>query len=178
MAETSQPAAVSANTSAGHLSVRVEGLHPVDLPFLFEQQPKRMGLSLAASMAFQAGIALLLIVLSRYAPEAARSFLPEQPNSGIVWLAEPGNEADRQRLIDAAHTLQQEIPEVRRLSVGVALPHESPLVDSSFDLCFVMEFDDRAAMDRYAEHPAHTKAAQEAFLPLARKLLFYDFVGE
>jgi hypothetical protein len=41
-----------------------------------------------------------------------------------------------------------------------------------------MEFDDEAAMDRYAKHPVHEKAAQEAFLPLARKLLFYDFVAE
>ena len=97
---------------------------------------------------------------------------------GLVWLKEPGNEADRKRLIDAAHTFLREIPEVRELSVGVALPSESPLVDSSFDLCFVMEFDDRAAMDRYAQHPAHLRAAQQAFLPLARKLLFYDFVSE
>ena len=97
---------------------------------------------------------------------------------GLVWLKEPGNEADRQRLIDAAHTFLREIPEVRRLNVGQALPSESQLVDSSFDLCFVMEFDDRAAMDRYAKNPVHEKAAQEAFLPLARKLLFYDFVAE
>ena len=97
---------------------------------------------------------------------------------GLVWLKEPGNEADRRRLIDAAHTFVREIPEVRRLSVGQALPRESQLVDSSFDLCFVMEFDDRAAMDRYAKNPVHEKAAQEAFLPLARKLLFYDFVAE
>jgi|SRR5688572_1664753 len=97
---------------------------------------------------------------------------------GLVWLEEPGNEADRQRLIDAAHEFLREIPEVRRLSVGQASPRESQLVDSSFDLCFVMEFDDQAAMDRYAKHPIHEKAAQEVFLPLARKLLFYDFVAE
>lgn len=97
---------------------------------------------------------------------------------GLVWLKEPGNEVDRQRLIDAAHTFLREIPEVRELSVGVPLHHESALADSSFDLCFVMEFDDRAAMDRYAEHPVHEKAAREAFLPLASKLLFYDFVSK
>jgi stress responsive alpha/beta barrel protein len=97
---------------------------------------------------------------------------------GLVWLKEPGSEADRQRLIDAAHAFLREIPEVRRLSVGQAVPRASPLLDSSFDLCLVMEFDDQAALDRYAQHPVHLKAAQEAFLPLARKLLFYDFVAE
>jgi TonB family protein len=90
MADTSQPAAVSANTSPGHLSVHVDGLHPADQRFLFEQQPKRMGLSLVASTAFQVLMGLLLVLASRYAPEATESFFPELPNSGIVWLAEPG----------------------------------------------------------------------------------------
>jgi protein TonB len=90
MAETTQPAGVTANTSVGHLSVHVEGLHPVELPFLFEQQPKRMGLSVLASAGFQALVAALLILVSRYAPAPTAAFLPEQVNSDIVWLAEPG----------------------------------------------------------------------------------------
>jgi TonB family protein len=72
------------------LSIRVEGLHPNDVPFLFEQQSKRMGASLVGSFAFQALVATLLIVLSRYAPVSRPAFLPEEPNSDIVWLAEPG----------------------------------------------------------------------------------------
>jgi TonB family protein len=90
MAKTSQPAAASANTSAGHLSVRVEGLHPAELPFLFEHQPKRLGVSLVASTAFQLLVAVLIVVASRYAPKSIPIFLPDQPNSDIVWLAEPG----------------------------------------------------------------------------------------
>jgi protein TonB len=91
MAEPSPSAAVSANTSAGHLSVHVEGLHPVDQPFLFEQQPKRMGMSLVASTAFQLLAASLLILASRYAPESTASLLPDlSNNSNIVYLADPG----------------------------------------------------------------------------------------
>ena len=90
MAKTRQPTAVGVNTSAGHLSVRVEGLHPAEPRFLFEQQPKRMGLSLVASTAFQILVAVLLIVAGRYAPESTASFLPVQPNIRIVWLADPG----------------------------------------------------------------------------------------
>jgi len=97
---------------------------------------------------------------------------------GLVWLKEPGNSANRQRLIDAAHVFLHEIPEVRALSVGPAIPQASRLVDSSFDLCFVMEFDDQPAMDRYAKHAVHEKAARELFLPLASKLVFYDFMSE
>jgi TonB family protein len=90
MADTKQPVEVAANTSAGHLSVRVEGLHPADVPFLFELQPRRMGASLVGSFAVQILLASLLILASRYAPEYRVAFLPEEPNSDIVWLAEPG----------------------------------------------------------------------------------------
>lgn len=97
---------------------------------------------------------------------------------GLVWLKEPGNAAQRQALIDAAHRFAREIPEVRALSVGETVPSASPLIDSSFDVCFVMVLDDRAALDRYGRHPVHEQAARELFLPLASKLLFYDFVAE
>jgi hypothetical protein len=97
---------------------------------------------------------------------------------GLIWLKDPGNAADRQQLIDAAHRFAREIPEVQSLSVGQ--PHRSPsaLVDSSFDVCLTMQFEDQAAMDRYAKHAVHEKAAQEVFLPLSRKILFYDFIAE
>lgn len=90
MAETVQPAGVSASTSAGHLSVHVEGLHPDDVPFLFEQQPKRMGLSLLASAAFDVLMATLLILASRYAPPSTATFLPDLLNNSMVFLAVPG----------------------------------------------------------------------------------------
>ena len=91
MAENIEPpVGVDANTSAGHLSVHVEGLHPHDVPFLFEQQPKRMGLSLLASAAFDILMATLLILASRYAPAATATFLPDQLNNSIVFLPVPG----------------------------------------------------------------------------------------
>lgn len=97
---------------------------------------------------------------------------------GFVWLKEPGNAVDRQKIIDAAHRFAREIPEVKSLSVGRSLPKASPYVDASFDICLAMQFDDQAAMARYNQHPVHQKAAHEVFLPLAEKLLFYDFVSE
>jgi protein TonB len=91
MAETLEPAGVTPNTSAGHLSVHVEGLHPDDVPFLFEQQPKRMGISLLASLAFEILLAGALILASRYAPDRSNvTFLPELMSTEIVWLPEPG----------------------------------------------------------------------------------------
>ena len=97
---------------------------------------------------------------------------------GLVWLKEPGNATHRQKIVTAAHAFAREIPEVQFLSVGQSPPSPSPYVDDSFDVCVVMQFADKAAMERYNQHPVHQKAAQEAFLPLSKKILFYDFVSE
>lgn len=97
---------------------------------------------------------------------------------GLVWLKEPGNAEHRQKIIAAAHSFAREIPEVQSLSVGQTLPQTTALVDASFDVCLVMSFEDKAAMERYGKNPVHAKAAQEAFLPLSQKILFYDFTSE
>ena len=97
---------------------------------------------------------------------------------GLVWLKEPGNAEHRQKIIAAAHSFAREIPEVEFLSVGQTLPKRSKLVDASFDICFVMRLEDKAALDRYGRHPVHQKAAQEVFLPLSQKTLFYEFTSE
>lgn len=97
---------------------------------------------------------------------------------GLVWLKEPGNAAHRQQIVAAAHAFAREIPEVQFLSVGQSPPSPHPMVDDSFDVCVVMQFADKAAMDRYNQHPVHQKVANEAFLPLSKKILFYDFKSE
>jgi hypothetical protein len=97
---------------------------------------------------------------------------------GLVWLKEPGNAEHRQKIIAAAHSFARVIPEVEVLSVGRTLPKRSQLVDASFDVCLVMRLEDKAALDRYGKHPVHQKAAQEVFLPLSQKILFYDFTSE
>lgn len=97
---------------------------------------------------------------------------------GLIWLKNPGHAADRQQLITAAHRFAKEIPEVKALSVGQSIPKGSALIDTTFDVCLIMHFDDQAALDRYAKHPVHQKAAHEAFLPLAQKIIFYDFISE
>ena len=97
---------------------------------------------------------------------------------GLVWLKEPGNAEHRQKVIAAAHSFAREIPEVQLLSVGQTVPKGSQFVDASFDICFVMRLEDKAAFDRYGKNPIHARAAQEVFLPLSSKFLFYDFISE
>jgi len=92
MAETPQAAVARTNTSAGHLSVHLEGEHPAEVPFLFDQEPKRLGMSFAASAALDVLFVVLIIWVSRLPvkPYAANAILPENPNSQIVWLSQEG----------------------------------------------------------------------------------------
>src|SRR5215471_17285347 len=80
------------NASVGHLSVHVEGVHPVEIPFSFEREPKRMGVSFIASFAVDVLLITAFIFASRYhgRVNANGALLPEEPNSQIVWLSEPG----------------------------------------------------------------------------------------
>src|SRR3954447_18102164 len=92
MAEPSATRDLRANESAGHLSVHVEGAHPVDVPFLFEQPQKRSAPAFAGSLVSHIALGLLILIGMRYGSAAASSapVLPDQPNNNIIWLSEPG----------------------------------------------------------------------------------------
>jgi Stress responsive A/B Barrel Domain len=90
----------------------------------------------------------------------------------LVWLKRPGNEEDKQTLIQQGRELRA-IPGIRFLDSGSALSSDRPIVDDSFDIAFVMRFDSAAALKAYAVHPVHVKAKDE-LLRLSRKILVYD----
>jgi hypothetical protein len=92
----------------------------------------------------------------------------------IVWLKEPGNDAQRQQMIDRSKTFTQ-IPGVQRVSVGTALPSTRPVVDSSYDVALVIRFANEQALRDYDQHPIHRKAVQELLAPLAARFVIYDF---
>jgi hypothetical protein len=121
---------------------------------------------------------IVVAFLSGCAAPAKMAHSGKLNHVGLFWMKEPGNAEHRQKLIAAAHSFAREIPEVQFLSVGQTLPKTSPYTDASFDICFVMRFENKAALDRYGKHPVHNKAAKEVFLPLSDKILFYDFTSE
>jgi len=92
MAEPSLPPDVRVNASAGHLSVHLEGDHPVDVPFLFEQREKRIAPAFLGSLASHVAFGLLFVFLIRYSSSTTTvaAVLPEQPNTNIIWLSQPG----------------------------------------------------------------------------------------
>jgi TonB family protein len=92
MAESTDTSGLPTNDSAGHLSVHVEGAHPAQQPFLFEQRQSRVGPAFAGSLASHAALILALIFLVRYGNRttSAAAVVPQLMNKDIVWLSEPG----------------------------------------------------------------------------------------
>ena len=147
------------------------------------EQPEDSTVSAAKSLPTRLALITIALVAALFVTGCATASKQATAGTfyhvGLVWLKEPGNAEHRQTIIAAAHSFAREIPEVQFLSVGQTLPNKaSSYVDSSFDICFVMRLEDKAALDRYGKNPVHQKAAQEVFLPLAQKTLFYDFISE
>ena len=74
----------------GHLYVHaVAG--PPEVHFLFEQQEKRLGGSLAASVISHGAIVLVILLLIRITPQSNNNaMLLDRAPREIVWIAEPG----------------------------------------------------------------------------------------
>ena len=134
--------------------------------------------TLATSAVFIAVALAIALFLSGCATAPQPAKAGKLYHVGLVWLKEPGNTEHRQNIIEAAHSFARAIPEVEFLSVGKTLPAMSSWHDASYDICFVMRLENKAALDRYAKNPVHEKAAKEVFLPLSQKILFYDFTSE
>jgi len=93
----------------------------------------------------------------------------------LVWLKHPGDAAERAKLIEAGRSLAA-IPGVISVSGGESLPSTRPMVDSSFDVGYVIRFDSEASMNAYVKHPLHVKLAKEVLFPAAKKVVVHDFV--
>jgi periplasmic protein TonB len=81
-----------ANESVGHLSVHVEGQHPLEIPFLFERSHTRIAPAAVASALWHVAFCAALIVLLRGSDpgSATRPVFSAQPDPRLVWFDQPG----------------------------------------------------------------------------------------
>jgi TonB family protein len=79
------------NSSAGHLAVHLDACS-ADVPFLFEQQRKRIGPAALASLGSHGAILLVAFLVVRSGGQVVSSapVLPETNPNSIVWLSQPG----------------------------------------------------------------------------------------
>jgi len=85
------PVAPREKTALGHLTVRPEGLGPAEVHFSFENQDRRIGGAVGASVLSHVGLVLLFVIISSLLPEPVRqAILPDRLPNEIVWLASEG----------------------------------------------------------------------------------------
>jgi len=94
----------------------------------------------------------------------------------VCTLKNHGNEADRNKLIDAARELRK-INGVSDIEVGTCLPSDRPIVVGDYDVAMVVFFRDESYMKKYLADPMHLKLAKEVLEPLTSKIVVYDFVN-
>jgi hypothetical protein len=92
MSEPNHTADVRVNCSIGHVSVYLDGDHPVETPFLFEQPRKHLAPAAAASLFSHVTLALMIVLLMRYGSKHMihAPVLTDEANANIVWLSQPG----------------------------------------------------------------------------------------
>jgi protein TonB len=80
------------NTSAGHLSVHLDPSRAADVPFLFEQQQKRLGPAFLASFGSHVAVVLVAYLLVRFGGHTVQvaPVFPDFNRDSIIWLTEPG----------------------------------------------------------------------------------------
>jgi hypothetical protein len=95
----------------------------------------------------------------------------------MVWLKHPGDAHERAKLVEASRQLK-DIPGVISVSGGTPIPSKRPIVDATFDVGFVIRFENAAAMTAYLTHPIHVKLTNEVLTPASRKVVVHDFTVE
>ena len=76
----------------------------------------------------------------------------------VVWKLKPnaegaGRAANAERVKAALEGLRGKIPGMRHVEVGINFN----ATDAAYDVALYSEFDNRAALDGYQEHPEHVK---------------------
>src|SRR5689334_10861004 len=79
----------------------------------------------------------------------------------ILWLKDPDNAADRQKLIDTSRSFVGKIPGLLSVSTGGMHPSTRPVVDSTYDVGLVMVFDSEESLLKYPSYPIHQRALKE-----------------
>ena len=91
----------------------------------------------------------------------------------MCWLKTPGDAAQIEEVLRVSRELAT-IPGLRSLHAGTALQSERPIVDDSFDVGVVMDFESPEAMDAYLVNPEHVRRVNETLRPLCGRVLVHD----
>jgi hypothetical protein len=122
-------------------------------------------------MSRTASLLLLLLVCNTAAAEFT--------DRGVVhtvylWLKNPGNQQERERLLIATDRLRT-ITGVREIRFGEVIESSRNIVDDSFDVGIYFYFSDVAAMNQYLVHPLHREVVEQDIKPVVERIVVHDF---
>ncbi len=96
-------------------------------------------------------------------------------HSVYFWLRENGDADDAQKNADGCRTYLANIPGIVTLNVGFPAGTPAPVVDNSYGIALLMEFETKEARDLYEDHPDHQRFIAD-FHHLWSRVQVYDAV--
>lgn len=124
--------------------------------------------------------AALLIALATGCANTAVAGKGALPSGGvthvvIMYLYDRGDLGARKEVINAAEKLR-EIGAVRTIWAGRMLTSNRPVVDQSYDIAYVVTFDNEDDLRKYENDPIHVQTKQRVLDRYVNKFVVYDFV--
>lgn len=90
------------------------------------------------------------------------------------WLKNPGNEADKVKLIEGLNKLAA-VKSIKDYHLGVPAGSGREVVDGSFAISWLTVFKDKAAQDAYQIDPIHLRFVED-YSHLWSKVIVYDSI--
>ena len=93
----------------------------------------------------------------------------------MVWFKEGVSKKQVEEVIAASYALKKQIPLIRDIHVGRPIPSERKIVDDSFDIGLIMEFESKQDLKSYVTHPEHKHFVEQYVKGKVERLQVYDF---
>ncbi|MGI4787704.1 MAG: Dabb family protein [Janthinobacterium lividum] len=82
-------------------------------------------------------------------------------HSVYFWLREGGTDEDAHKIATGCRTYLPSIPGIVTLTVGVPAGTPRDVVDNSYGVALLIEFENKVAYDVYEDHPEHLRFITE-----------------
>ncbi|NKB38728.1 MAG: hypothetical protein GKR93_16465 [Gammaproteobacteria bacterium] len=117
---------------------------------------------------------IICLYLSLLTPIA---FAAPKPIQHVVfcWLAEDHSPADVEA-VKAGFAAFSSIPQIANMVIGAPLPSERDIVDDSFHVGVVMEFNKAEDLEAFMVDETHKKITTEVLAPLCPRAVVYDII--
>lgn len=90
------------------------------------------------------------------------------------WLKNPGNSTDKTKLIEGLKKLSK-VGTIKKFYIGEPAATRREVIDSSYDVSWLLFFDNAADQDSYQTDPIHLKFVEECS-SLWQKVTVYDTI--